>query len=114
MNEEEFYWTIPGNNEFPNGRKTTFFASSIPSPPAGLWTLDGSFQRPHHTSFLSSRLITFFPMSYQIVAISNEKGAPEQAYNKLERAGACPDANYAGEKVPFPFDFVFHVFFCHC
>lgn len=34
-------------------------------------------------------------MSYQIVAISNEKGAPEQAYNKLERAGACPDANYA-------------------
>ena len=36
-------------------------------------------------------------MSYQIVAISNEKRAPEQAYNKLERAAACPDANYAGK-----------------
>ena len=49
-------------------------------------------------------------MSYQIVAISNEKGAPEQAYNKLERAGACPDANYAGEKVPFPFVLFFKAF----
>lgn len=27
-------------------------------------------------------------MSYQIVAISNEKGPEEQALNKLERAGA--------------------------
>jgi len=29
-------------------------------------------------------------MSYQIVAVSNEKGAPEQAYNKLEKATATP------------------------
>jgi hypothetical protein len=36
-------------------------------------------------------------MSYQIVAISNEKQAPENAYNKLESAAACPSANYAGK-----------------
>lgn len=34
-------------------------------------------------------------MSYQIVAISNEKGTPEQAYKKLEMAAACPRANFA-------------------
>ena len=37
-------------------------------------------------------------MSYQIVAISNERGPPEQAYNKLERAAAGSNANYAGEE----------------
>ncbi len=44
---------------------------------------------------LSSRATT---MSYQIVAISNERGAPEQAYNKLEKAAAGSNANYAGEE----------------
>jgi len=34
-------------------------------------------------------------MSYQIVAISNEKQAPENAFNKLESAAACSSANYA-------------------
>jgi hypothetical protein len=38
-------------------------------------------------------------MSYQIVAISNEKGTPEQAYSKLEMAAACPRANFAGESM---------------
>jgi V-type H+-transporting ATPase subunit C len=34
-------------------------------------------------------------MSYQIVSISNEKGAPEQAILKLQKAAACPGANHA-------------------
>lgn len=48
-------------------------------------------------------------MSYQIVAISNEKRAPEQAYNKLERAAACPDANFSGMYFSI-FRFVRHFF----
>lgn len=36
-------------------------------------------------------------MSYQIVAISNEKGTPDQAYSKLEMAAASPRANFAGK-----------------
>jgi hypothetical protein len=36
-------------------------------------------------------------MSYQIVSISNEKGAPDQAYNKLEKAAASSGANFAGK-----------------
>jgi hypothetical protein len=36
-------------------------------------------------------------MSYCIVAISNDGGAPEQAYRKMQSAGACPEAPYAGE-----------------
>ena len=35
-------------------------------------------------------------MSYNIVAISNDGGAPEQAYRKMQSAGACPEAPYAG------------------
>jgi hypothetical protein len=38
-------------------------------------------------------------MSYFIVAISNGGGAPEQAYRKLQSAGACPEAPYAGELI---------------
>mmetsp|Transcript_16954 Transcript_16954/g.20706 ORF Transcript_16954/g.20706 Transcript_16954/m.20706 type:complete len:421 (-) Transcript_16954:287-1549(-) len=34
-------------------------------------------------------------MSYQIVSISNERGAPENAYGKLQKAGACSEANFA-------------------
>jgi V-type H+-transporting ATPase subunit C len=34
-------------------------------------------------------------MSYSIVAIANERGAPENAYAKLQKAAACPEANYA-------------------
>jgi len=34
-------------------------------------------------------------MSYCIVAISNDGGAPEQAYRKMQSAGACPEAPYA-------------------
>lgn len=34
-------------------------------------------------------------MSYNIVAISNDGGAPEQAYRKMQSAGACPEAPYA-------------------
>jgi len=37
-------------------------------------------------------------MSYFISAISNEGGAPEQAYRKLQSAGACPENPYAGRK----------------
>uniref|UniRef100_A0A7S4HPY9 V-type proton ATPase subunit C n=1 Tax=Odontella aurita TaxID=265563 RepID=A0A7S4HPY9_9STRA len=34
-------------------------------------------------------------MSYFIAAISNGGGAPEQAYRKLQSAGACPEAPFA-------------------
>lgn len=34
-------------------------------------------------------------MSYYIVSISNDGGAPEQAYRKMQSAGACPEAPYA-------------------
>lgn len=34
-------------------------------------------------------------MSYQIVAISNKPGSPEQAFSKLEKAAACPEAKFA-------------------
>jgi hypothetical protein len=36
-------------------------------------------------------------MSYFIAAISNAGGAPEQAYRKLQSAGACPENPYAGK-----------------
>lgn len=35
-------------------------------------------------------------MSYVIAAISNAGGAPEQAYRKMQSAGACPERPYAG------------------
>jgi hypothetical protein len=35
-------------------------------------------------------------MTYSIVAIANEKGSPDTAYAKLQKAAACPEANYAG------------------
>jgi ribosomal protein L34E len=35
-------------------------------------------------------------MSYFIVAISNGGGAPEQAYRKLQSAGACPERPFGG------------------
>lgn len=34
-------------------------------------------------------------MSYSIVAISNERGPPDNAYTKLQNAASCPNANYA-------------------
>lgn len=34
-------------------------------------------------------------MSYYVVSISNDGGAPEQAYRKMQSAGACPEAPYA-------------------
>eukprot|EP00980_Cylindrotheca_fusiformis_P025335 scaffold13478_cov132-Cylindrotheca_fusiformis.AAC.28 len=34
-------------------------------------------------------------MSYFIAAISNEGGAPEQAYRKMQAAGACPEKPFA-------------------
>jgi hypothetical protein len=35
-------------------------------------------------------------MSYFIAAISNAGGAPEQAYRKMQAAGACPEKPFAG------------------
>jgi hypothetical protein len=35
-------------------------------------------------------------MSYNIVAISNGGGAPEQAYRKLQSAAASPEKPYGG------------------
>jgi hypothetical protein len=35
-------------------------------------------------------------MSYVIAAISNAGGAPEQAYRKMQSAGACPERPFAG------------------
>ena len=35
-------------------------------------------------------------MSYFVAAISNGGGAPEQAYRKMQSAGACPEAPFAG------------------
>jgi V-type H+-transporting ATPase subunit C len=34
-------------------------------------------------------------MSYSIVAIANEQSGPDAAYSKLQKAAACPSANYA-------------------
>jgi hypothetical protein len=36
-------------------------------------------------------------MSYVIAAISNSGGAPEQAYRKMQSAGACPERPFAGK-----------------
>ena len=36
-------------------------------------------------------------MSYFITAISNGGGAPEQAYRKMQAAGACPEKPFAGK-----------------
>jgi hypothetical protein len=36
-------------------------------------------------------------MSYFIAAISNGGGAPEQAYRKMQSAGACPEKPFAGK-----------------
>lgn len=38
-----------------------------------------------------------FTMSYFIAAISNGGGAPEQAYRKMQAAGACPEKPFAGK-----------------
>ena len=35
-------------------------------------------------------------MSYSIAAISNGGGAPEQAYRKMQSAGACAERPLAG------------------
>lgn len=39
-------------------------------------------------------------MSYSIAAISNGGGAPEQAYRKMQSAGACPERPFAGTSTP--------------
>lgn len=39
-------------------------------------------------------------MSYFIAAISNGGGAPEQAYRKMQAAGACPEKPFAGKLFP--------------
>ena len=36
-------------------------------------------------------------MSYFIASISNSGGAPEQAYRKMQAAGACPEKPFAGK-----------------
>jgi hypothetical protein len=46
-------------------------------------------------------------MSYFIAAISNGGGAPEQAYRRMQAAGACPEKPFAGKfflikKMSFP------------
>lgn len=50
-------------------------------------------------------------MSYLIASISNGGGAPEQAYRKLQSAGACPEKPFAGTcrvvQVLFCYLFVF-------
>lgn len=40
-------------------------------------------------------------MSYVIAAISNAGGAPEQAYRKLQSAGACPERPFSGTFVRY-------------
>ena len=40
-------------------------------------------------------------MSYSIAAISNGGGAPEQAYRKMQSAGACPERPFAGTSIPY-------------
>ena len=40
---------------------------------------------------------SFLTMSYFIAAISNSGGAPEQAYRKMQAAGACPEKPFAGK-----------------
>ena len=42
-------------------------------------------------------LNSILTMSYFVVSISNDGGAPEQAYRKMQSAGACPEAPFAGE-----------------
>jgi hypothetical protein len=37
--------------------------------------------------------------TYIIASISNAGGAPEQAYRKLQSAGACPERPFAGESL---------------
>jgi hypothetical protein len=39
-------------------------------------------------------------MSYLIASISNEGGAPEQAYRKMQVAAACPERPFAGAFLP--------------
>lgn len=38
-------------------------------------------------------------MGYFIAAISNSGGAPEQAYRKMQAAGACPEKPFAGKSL---------------
>ena len=40
-------------------------------------------------------------MSYFIAAISNGGGAPEQAYRRMQSAGACPEKPLAGTFLPY-------------
>ena len=42
-------------------------------------------------------------MSYFVVSISNGGGAPEQAYRKMQSAGACPERPYAGKALDVQF-----------
>jgi hypothetical protein len=42
-------------------------------------------------------VLSLSTMSYIITAISNAGGAPEQAYRKMQSAGACPDRPFAGK-----------------
>lgn len=36
-------------------------------------------------------------MTYLIVSIANERGSPENAYAKLQKAAACQEAKFAGK-----------------
>ena len=49
-------------------------------------------------------------MSYVIAAISNAGGAPEQAYRKMQSAGACPERPFAGMCVYYELSFTVNSF----
>lgn len=48
--------------------------------------------------------------TYVIAAISNSGGAPEQAYRKMQSAGACPERPFAG-KISRKLELSLHVTF---
>jgi hypothetical protein len=59
----------------------------------GYYWIPFTFERStNRTGFV--QLLT---MSYFIAAISNGGGAPEQAYRKMQAAGACPEKPFAGK-----------------
>ena len=57
-----------------------------------------TFVFQEHLSFVNQNRVT---MSYFIAAISNGGGAPEQAYRKMQAAGACPEKPFAGKRKRF-------------
>ena len=55
--------------------------------------------RSFFLSVQTAFLVVLITMSYVIAAISNSGGAPEQAYRKMQSAGACPERPFAGKSI---------------